>query len=259
MIDFPPVEAGEDIEVSATSFVAYGQCPEQANARYRGEYGPPSRRSFIGSLSHRVFARHLRDGEVKDLAAACREEIGNSHLNLQMNELGVGRPSVLAGIISEVGELYARFRTMPADGFAGAEVELRSAPAEGVILKGKVDAVFVEGAGHRLTDWKTGEVGDAEIQLGFYALLWALDRSRLPLAVEAVSVGTGERYRAVPELSDVEATAGAVAAMVSELRRMWATGADTPRQAGPWCRFCPMLDRCDEGRAAHTVLAAGSG
>ena len=72
-------------------------------------------------------------------------------------------------------------------------------PADGVTLRGSVDAVFDDaGSGPLLVDWKTGGLGEPGIQLGFYALLWALERGEIPGRVEAVSVGTGERMDAVP-------------------------------------------------------------
>ena len=48
---FPRVRPGDDIVVSATTFVSYERCPEQALGRLRGVYGPESRRSFTGGLA----------------------------------------------------------------------------------------------------------------------------------------------------------------------------------------------------------------
>jgi hypothetical protein len=123
-----------------------------------------------------------------------------------------------------------------------------------VTLRGNVDAVFSEGdGGVRLVDWKTGSLGDPEPQLGFYALLWALERDELPGLLEAVSVASGERHEAVPSRTDVEETADAVAGAVDRLRSVW-EGGEAQRSAGPWCRWCPLLESCDEGRAAITLL-----
>jgi hypothetical protein len=252
---FPSVDPGEDLKVSATTFVAFEKCPDQAGARFRGIYGAESRASFTGGLAHRIFARHLRDGPIAadGLEAACREEIG-AGLNPKMVALGL-KPSALGGVIKEVGDLYDRFKTFGAEGFEGAEVELEATPADGVLLHGKVDAVFDgKEAGPRLVDWKTGGVGDADTQLAFYALLWTLDRGEPPGSVEAVSVATGERVRAVPSTAEVQQTAGKVAHLVSVLRRSWADGTALDRVAGPWCRWCPLLDECPEGRAATSIL-----
>lgn len=166
LVRFPDVPAGDEVVLSATTFVAYERCPEQAAGRLRGVYGPESRVSFVGGLAHRVFARHLTSGPISpdDLAAACREEIG-SGMNVKMAALGM-KPSQLAGIIDEVGGLYDRFKTLGADGFVGAEQTLEVTPAEGVLLRGSVDAVFDDGsAGTRLVDWKTGNLGDPGPQL----------------------------------------------------------------------------------------------
>ena len=255
-LEFPPVRPGEPIVVSASTFVTFERCPDQAAGRMRGIYGPESRASFIGGLAHRVFARHLNEGPIPDqeFAATCRREIGES-MNPKLTALGL-KPSELGRVIEEVGGLYERFRTLSAEGFAGAEVRLQVEPPGEVTLRGSIDAVFDEGlGGMRLVDWKTGSLGDAGIQLDFYAMLWALERGELPGRVEAVSVGTGERTEAVPSRSGVEATAARVAAAIDALRRGWDSGESLQRRAGPWCRWCPLLDDCSEGRAATDVLS----
>jgi hypothetical protein len=52
----------------------------------------------------------------------------------------------------------------------------------------------------------------------------------------------------------VQATARRVAAVVTDLRTTWATGGEFARIAGPWCKWCPLLDECPEGRAAQAIL-----
>jgi hypothetical protein len=139
--------------------------------------------------------------------------------------------------------------------FEGSEVSIEVTPSEGVDLVGTVDAVYREElGGHRLVDWKTGELGDPEDQLLFYALVWALDRGELPAYVEAVSVRTGERYRAVPSSGDVGRVAAELGDLVSAVRSAWASGGDLLRSAGPWCRYCPLLEDCAEGKAAGVLL-----
>lgn len=258
-IVFPPVPDGEAVTISASTYSAFERCPEQALGRLRGVYGPESRRSFVGGLAHRIFARHLSGGPIDGegaLEAACREEIGGG-MNVKLVSLGL-RPSELRTVIEEVGELYQRFRAMPVDGFRGAEVRLEVEPAADVMLRGAVDAVFEEGGGVRLVDWKTGGIGEPGPQLAFYALLWALERGDIPVRVEAVSVGTGERSDSVPTRTEVEATATRVAEVVTIVRRSWETGAEGQRIAGPWCRWCPLLDECREGTAAMELLAGRS-
>lgn len=255
LLQFPAVRDGDDIVVSASLFATYERCPEQAAGRLHGIFGPESRASFTGGLAHRIFRRHLVDGDIDpaDLPAACREEIGSS-MNAKLVSLSL-RPSEVGQVIEEVGALYERFRTLGREGFVGAEVALESEPRPGVTLRGKVDAVFAdEEAGVRLVDWKTGSLGDPTPQLGFYALLWALERGELPGRVEAVSVASGERYDEVPTRAGVAGVADRVAAAIDRLRKAWAVGEGLPRVAGPWCRWCPLLDQCEEGRAATALL-----
>lgn len=254
-IVFPPVRPGDPVTVSASLYMTFVRCPEQASGRLRGEYPAETRQSFVGGLAHRIFARHLSRGPIapEGFAAACREEIGAA-LNHKLAALGA-RPSELGRVIEEVGGLYERFRSLGAEGFMGAEVHLESKPAPDVTLRGSVDAVFEGGAGVRLVDWKTGALGDPEAQLGFYALLWALERLELPGRLEAVSVTSGERLETIPTRRGVEATAARVAAVVEALRDAW-EGESLERSAGPWCRWCPLLDGCSEGRSAASLLEA---
>lgn len=252
---FPPVAPGEPIVLSATTFVTFTRCPEQALGRLRGLYPAESRPSFVGGLAHRLFARHLTGGPIPEgsLGTACREEIGAS-MNHKLAALGL-RPSQLEQVVEEVSGLYRRFCRLGLEGFIGAEVELEAVPAEGVTLRGVVDAVFDEGEfGARLTDWKTGSLGEPAIQLGFYSLLWALARGDLPGRVEAVSLASGERMEEVPTRAGVEETAAATAAAAGGLRAALAGESHLQRSAGPWCRWCPLLDECKEGRAVTALL-----
>jgi hypothetical protein len=256
MVEFPPMVEGDPIRVSASTYVTYRKCPGQAGARLDGVYGPDTRPAFLGSLAHRIFSRHLRSGPIRDedFARVCREEIGSSSLN---NKLGAleNRPSNLASVIEEVRALYERFVRFPSDGFEGSEHAVEARPADGVDLVGTVDAVYREDlGGHRLVDWKTGELGEPEDQLMFYSLLWLLEAGELPALVEAVSVRTGERYSTVPSSGDVQQVAETVGELVDTIRASWATGADLPRVGGPWCQYCPILPDCDEGRSAGALL-----
>ena len=253
---FPTVIDGDRIRVSATVYVTYKKCPGQANARLQGIYGPDSRPAFLGTLAHRIFSRHLTAGPIssEEFAQACKEEIGGSTLNNKLAGLEV-KPSILASMIEEVRGLYERFIRLPNEGFEGSEVSIASEPVEGVELIGSVDAVYREDlGGHRLVDWKTGELGEPEDQLLFYALLWALEKGDVPAYVEAVSVRTGERYRTVPSSGDINRVAGEVAGLVNDMRRAWSTGVAPVRTGGPWCRFCPILSDCAEGQAAEALL-----
>lgn len=256
MIEFPWVEPGEPVPVSATTYVAYRRCAESAAARLRGLYGPDSKTAFRGGLAHRVFARHLSDGPIPSdgFEMACRQEIGSSNMNMKVVDLKL-KPSDIRNLIEEVGHLYERFKTLSSDGFEAAEVSLEHEPSEGVVLKGSVDAVFDDGpAGVRLVDWKTGQLGSSSDQMAFYTLLWTLDRNELPGSVEAMSVKTGERSASVPSLAEVTQTARNVADLVTSVRRASLAQDGLERTAGPWCRYCPVLDSCTEGAAAVHVL-----
>jgi hypothetical protein len=158
-------------------------------------------------------------------------------------------------VIEEVRGLYERFVKLPSEGFEGSEQTIDISVADGVDLVGTVDAVYREDlGGHRLVDWKTGELGDPEDQLHFYALLWMLDRDEIPAYVEAVSVRTGERFRAEPTGAKMTMVADDVAEMVGVIRGSWATGEDLVRTGGPWCRYCPLLQECPEGKTATELL-----
>jgi len=250
VVDFPPMVPGEPIVVSATTYTTYLRCPEQARSRLTGIYPEESQASFKGILAHRVFARHLAEGEIPEqgLVQVCREEIGKS-LNPKLVSLGL-KPSRLRGVVNEVGDLYARFKRFPTEGFTAAEHTLEARPAEGVTLRGVVDAVFGAADDVRIVDWKTGGLVVAEPQLDFYGLLWALVHGTPPAEVEAASVATGERYTARPSSGDLAVTAGRVAGLVNDMRTAFAAGGELDRVGGPWCRHCPLLDDCSEGRAA---------
>jgi PD-(D/E)XK nuclease superfamily len=247
---------GDAIKVSASTYVTYKKCPAQAGARLQGIYGPESRPAFLGILAHRIFSRHLSSGSIppEDFVQACREEIGGSALNNKLGELEM-RPSALAAAIEEVRGLYERFTRLPREGFEGSEHTIEATVADGVDLMGTVDAVYRDDlGGFRLVDWKTGELGDPEDQLLFYALLWMVERGEPPAYVEAVSVRTGERYRTVPSSADIGKVAAELGELVNVIRTAWATGGGLARTGGPWCRHCPLLEDCDEGKAVGALL-----
>jgi hypothetical protein len=256
VVSIPHVLPGDAVRLSASTYVAWKKCPDSANARLQGIYGPDTRPAFLGSLAHRIFARHLTAGPISDeeFVQACREEIGASSLNNKLAGLAL-KPSALAGVIEEVRGLYERFTKLPGEGFDGSEVTMEFETDDGVQLVGTIDAVYREDlGGYRLVDWKTGEVGDPEDQLMFYSLLWALDKEEVPAYVEAVSVKTGERYRTVPSAADVKRVADEIGQMVDEIRRAWSEGIALDRNGGPWCKYCPILVECPEGQATEALL-----
>jgi PD-(D/E)XK nuclease superfamily len=256
-VAIPSVISGDEIKVSASTYVTWKRCPESANARFQGMYGPDSRPAFLGSLAHRIFARHLSSGPIasEEFVQACKEEIGSSNLNQKLGGLEI-KPSTLAGVIEEVRSLYQRFVNLPGEGFESSEYTVDHETDGGIRLVGTIDAVFSEElGGHRLVDWKTGEVGDAVDQMMFYAFLWAIERDEVPATVEAVSVRTGERFVATPGSDDVTRVANEVAELVNGMRRAWGEGVALERRGGPWCRYCPVLEGCAEGNATTALLS----
>lgn len=254
VIAFPPVAPGEPVKISASTYLAYRQCPAQAQARFQRLYSPESKASFTGALAHRLFARHLETGPIDDLGQAVREEIG-AGLNQKMVALGLRRPSDLEEVVRQVGALYDRFRRFPSEGFEAAEVDLEVEPAEGVTLLGKIDAVYRDGlSGAVLRDWKTGGLGEPLDQLLFYALVWTLRENEMAGMVEAVSVQTGERMSQVPTTTELEDVAQHVADLVTAMRRAWSNGSEVERRGGPWCRYCPLLTDCPEGQSASAIV-----
>jgi len=252
---FRRIPEGDEFPVSATLYATYLKCPQQALARLQGVYPAPSVALFRGSLAHRVFAKHLVHGPISedDFDLVCRQEVG-AHLGGQMAAIGM-KASDFRAVAADVEELYERFKHVPTEGFDGAEVEVESEPAEGILLRGRVDAVFVDEDGLRIVDWKTGAyLDDAEGQLGFYAMAWFHANRDLPARMEALSLRTGEHRVFVPSDETVAATEVRVAEMISALRAAMGASAELPRTAGPHCRWCPLLDGCNEGTVALDIL-----
>lgn len=257
LVSIPEMTQGDPIRLSASTYVAWKRCPDSANARLQGMFGPDSRPAFVGSLAHRVFSRHLNSGRIGpgQFVQTCREEIGGSTLNNKLGPLEI-KPSALAGVIEEVRDLYDRFTEMPTDGFEGSEVSIEVELDEDLQLVGSVDAVYREkNGGHRLVDWKTGELGEPGDQMMFYAFLWAIDRDDVPARVEAVSVRTGERYCAVPSSADIRNVGNEVSALVNEIRAARHEARPARRSGGPWCVYCPLVEDCEEGRSVAALLS----
>lgn len=243
----------ESLRISASGYTAYRDCPALFGARLDGKFGADSIASFKGRLAHAVFARHLESGDIADheFEGVCRREIGGSTLNYRMVDLGLGI-AAMRETIAEVGEMYQRFKKYPTEGFAGAEVHIEHDFRPGVTILGRIDAIYDEDGSVRIVDWKSGELGEAEHQLRFYSLLWTLSKGKMPGAVEAFSVRTGESYRERPDQQSVDAVADEIDALVADVR----SGEALERRPGMYCRFCPILSECSEGQAAQRVAIA---
>lgn len=257
MATFDQVPDGDELPISATLFVTYRRCPQQALARFRGIYPPPTRASFKGALAHRLIARHLVEGPIDadDIEMACREETG-AHLNQQLTAIGVHTMSGFRAIVAEVSDLYARFAALPMEPVREAEMTFDVEVGHGVSLRGRIDAVFEDPDGTRIVDWKTGpHLGEAvDAQLAFYALAWQRLRGQPPTRTDAISVATGERRVEEPNAETLSRTESEIVQMIHHLRHAITTGGELSRTAGPHCRWCPILDDCDEGAAAVELL-----
>lgn len=245
----------KEFPVSATLFVTYIDCPQQALARVDGIYPQNTKAMFRGSLAHRIFALHLTEGPIApgSFSAVCREQVG-MHLAASMASLSL-KPSEFRAITAEVEELYDRFRSVSIEGFDGAEVVIDAETEGGTIIRGRIDAVFVEDGEVRIVDWKTGSYLDKALrQLEFYAMAWFEDKGELPVTVEALSLKTGERRVSHPTDSTVAATRTVVSEMVDAIRRAIEEETELPRTAGPHCQWCPILQGCDEGATALKIL-----
>lgn len=255
MKPFDELAPGQPMSVSATLYTTYVRCPQQALGRVQGIYGPPSKAAFRGSLAHKVFARHLEDGEIApgQFEQVCKETVGEQ-LGEQMAALRM-KPSEFRSIVAEVQSIYKRFKALPTTGFIAAEAPFDFDAGAGVTIRGRIDAVFSEPDGTRIVDWKTGSfLGDADPQLDFYAMAWKSVHNEIPVATEASSIATGENIRRVPTPESIGRTADDVAGMVTALRGAADSGNDLERRAGPYCSWCPLLEDCDEGRSAVALL-----
>jgi hypothetical protein len=252
---FDDVMPGQPISVSATLYTTYVRCPQQALGRVQGFYGPPTKAAFRGSLAHKIFAKHLEEGEIRheEFEQVCRETVGEQ-LGAQMGSLHM-KPSEFKALVSEVQSIYDRFRSLPMDGFVAAEAPFDFDGGAGITIRGRIDAVFSEPDGTRIVDWKTGSfLEDAEPQLDFYAMAWMIVNDEIPVATEASSLATGENVRRVPTSESINRTTSDIADMVTALRGALDTGRELERRAGPYCAWCPLLEDCDEGKSAMALL-----
>jgi RecB family exonuclease len=257
MASFDDLVPGEALTVSATLYTTYRQCPQQALGRLQGLYPPTTRASFKGSLAHRIFARHLQSGPIEtgEFELVCRSEAG-ANLGEAMASLHM-KPSEFRAVVAEISDLYEQFDAIPLDGFIEAEAPLEVEPAPGVRLRGRVDAVFGEESTDRvrIVDWKTGvDISGSGPQLDFYAMAWAEVHGSRPAVLEALSIRTGEKVVRTPAEIDLDRVRDEVVSMIGELRAAIETGVDLERIAGPYCRWCPLLDDCPEGSTAMRIL-----
>jgi len=247
----------DPIKVSASLYATYQKCPQQALARHQGVYSPTTRAGFRGSLAHKVFASHLDDGPIPEgeFLLRCRQLAGE-HLGESMAGLRM-KPTEFKAMVSEIEDMYSRFRRISTDGFVSAEEPIEADVHDGIVLRGRIDAVFDDGLGARIVDWKTGSfLDDTDAQMDFYALAWRLVHGAPPTMTEATSLATGEQVQRHPDEISTDQTLADVEAMVAAIRSAVETMTELERIAGPHCQWCPLLDECSEGNAAMEILDA---
>jgi hypothetical protein len=123
-----------------------------------------------------------------------------------------------------------------------------------VVLSGKVDLSLGRADGLRagkvLVDFKTGGFTPAHLEdLRFYALIETLRTGVPPRRLASYYLEQGRFVSEDVTVGLLEAAAeraGRGAATMIELRERRRLAATRP---GPGCRWCPVLDTCDDGRA----------
>jgi hypothetical protein len=126
---------------------------------------------------------------------------------------------------------------------------------ERVTLQGKVDLQLgqPEGttAGKVLVDFKTGRFSPSHLEdLRFYALIETLRIGTPPRRVASYYLDQG---RFIPEevtVAQLETTVVRVVAGIEKMVMLEDTTRVPRKITGPACRWCPLLDDCDEGQSA---------
>ena len=107
-----------------------------------------------------------------------------ANLNGQLAAIGL-KPSGFEAVVSEVGDLYARFRSHPMaeERPVEAEVSFEDEVSSGITLKGRIDAVYGSGIDARIVDWKTGGIHGDDVEASFRAKLEAASVAMAELIV----------------------------------------------------------------------------
>ena len=131
-----------------------------------------------------------------------------------------------------------------------------------ILLRARVDLMIGKPAGNESrkvnVDLKTGRVGPRHRQdLGFYALVETLVRGVPPRKLATFYLDAGEAQ--TEDVSErllrtaVRRTLDGINAMVE----LGTEGRPPVKRPGSSCRWCPMAERCDEGRAHLATFDAG--
>lgn len=235
----------KSFKISATLLGTFLKCGRQAMGRARDKkYPEQTVNSFRGLLAHRLIARAI-DGEgVDDFWKATREEVGRA-LNREMNRSGVSY-RMLRAIADEVQPWVERTARLDHSGLIGTEIYAQwDAPDDAVSWTGRIDAVYAVDGGVKIRDWKTGSVSFSEPQLRFYGLLWSVTHQEAPVAIEAVSVATGEILAV--DAARIDEAMRDVVELEEFMEDWWDAPIDeVPASPGPWCSWCPLREGCEE-------------
>ncbi|MCB1258793.1 MAG: PD-(D/E)XK nuclease family protein [Acidimicrobiales bacterium] len=125
-----------------------------------------------------------------------------------------------------------------------------------IVLGGKIDLSLGKARGTRagkvLLDLKTGRFAPSHVDdLRYYALVETIRLGTPPRLVASYYL---DEARAHPEVVNEAVLDAAVARTVDGARRLFALrhgGAEPSRRPGPACRWCPLLDECEQGQAHH--------
>ena len=235
--------------VSVTSLVAYARCPLQFHwLVVRPLPRPPSPAARLGNEVHRWIEERANRQLVLLEPEPDPEAEPDPEVAHHGDSTGQRRPSAAA--------LRASFLASP---FAGLDPVRVEAPfqlaVQGVLVRGRVDAVYEREGRCELVDFKTGlppEPGDAgaHVQLDLYALAavdaWSVD----PARIRTTYCYLGPDGPPVLESTDWDArrVASARVALAASLEGI--ASARFGASPGPWCRRCPFLPFCRSGREA---------
>ena len=231
--------------LSVTNLVSFARCPRQF---YWSAVRPLPR---TGSTAARIGTEVHRRIELRASRqlVLLEPEVEFDH---DLAEPDIDR----VGAEDIVTQLTSSFVASP---YAELDPERVEAPfvlvVEGVLVRGRIDAVYRRDGKLELVDFKTGlepDPGDASalVQLDLYALA-AVDT----WGVRAEDLRTSYCYLRAGGPAEVHSSdwdEGRIAAVRRELGARLAAiaGGRYPTTPGAWCRRCDFVDACPTGRAA---------
>jgi hypothetical protein len=123
-----------------------------------------------------------------------------------------------------------------------------------IVLSGKTDLALgrADGttAGKVLIDFKTGGFSPSHVDdLRFYALLETLKIGTPPRLLASYYLEAGHPHPEPVTVGLLEATLARTVDGVAGMVELLHEGREPRYRSGPSCRWCPMLDECETGRA----------